>query len=117
MLIGFHFGTWCTVQAITSVISRRLGAGGKMYVPRERYSLMMSFCVVPVSSPSTPGPDCSCATVTYSASSHIAGALIVMEVLASASGMPSKRRRMSPRCATGTPTLPTSPLASGWSAS
>ena len=32
-----------------SVISRSDGPGGKMYVPRERYSLMMSFCVVPAS--------------------------------------------------------------------
>ena len=30
-----------------STISRRLGRGGKMYVPRDRYSLTMSFCVVP----------------------------------------------------------------------
>ncbi len=32
-----------------SVISRSDGPGGKTYVPRERYSLMMSFCVVPAS--------------------------------------------------------------------
>ena len=30
-----------------STISRRLGSGGKMYVPRHRYSFTMSFCVVP----------------------------------------------------------------------
>ena len=30
-----------------SVISRSDGSGGKTYVPRERYSLTMSFCVVP----------------------------------------------------------------------
>src|SRR3989440_12089733 len=40
-----------------------------------------------------------------------------MDVLAEASGMPSKSARMSPRCATGTPTRPTSPRASSWSAS
>ena len=34
-----------------SAISRRDGAGGNTYVPRERYSLTMSFCVVPVSVP------------------------------------------------------------------
>ena len=33
-----------------STISRRLGSGGKMYVPRDRYSFTMSFCVVPRSS-------------------------------------------------------------------
>ena len=30
-----------------STISRFEGSGGKMYVPRDRYSLTMSFCVVP----------------------------------------------------------------------
>ena len=47
MLIGFHFGTSSTVNAIMSTINRRDGSGGKMYVPRDRYSLTMSFCVVP----------------------------------------------------------------------
>ena len=32
-----------------SAISRIDGSGGNAYVPRERYSLMMSFCVVPAS--------------------------------------------------------------------
>ncbi len=49
MLIGFHVGIAVTVCATTSVISRSDGAGGKAYVPRDRYSLMMSFWVVPVS--------------------------------------------------------------------
>ena len=30
-----------------SLISRREGSGGNTYVPRDRYSLMMSFWVVP----------------------------------------------------------------------
>ncbi len=30
-----------------SVVSRSEGTGGKTCVPRERYSLTMSFCVVP----------------------------------------------------------------------
>lgn len=47
MLIGFHLGMWFTVYVIMSVVSRRLGAGGKTCVPRERYSLTMSFWVVP----------------------------------------------------------------------
>ncbi len=71
---------------------------------------MMSFCVVPASV-SNDAP-CSSATVAYSASSHIAVALIVIDVFISASGIPSKSARMSPRCVTGTPTLPTSPVAS-----
>ena len=32
-------------------MSRFDASGGKMYVPRERYSFTMSFCVVPASSP------------------------------------------------------------------
>ena len=47
MLTGFHLGTCSTVYATVSAISRIDGAGGNAYVPRERYSLMMSFCVVP----------------------------------------------------------------------
>ena len=115
MLIGFHFGVLRTDQAIMSEVRRMLGAGGNTYVPRERYSLTMSFCVVPASFAwSAP---CSSATATYSANSHIAVALIVMDVFASAIGMPSKSARMSPMWLTGTPTLPTSPFASSSSGS
>ena len=32
---------------MVSTVSRRLGMGGKMKVPRDRYSFMMSFWVVP----------------------------------------------------------------------
>ncbi len=107
MLIGFHFGVFSTLHAIMSVMSRIEGSGGKTYVPRERYSLMMSFWVVPLSSRRS--APCSSATVTYRASSHIAVALMVIEVFMRSSGMPSSRARMSPRWTTGTPTLPTSP--------
>ena len=58
MLTGFHFGQLVTVQAIMSVVSRSDGPGGKMYVPRDRYSLTMSFCVVPASAGH--GAPCSC---------------------------------------------------------
>ena len=44
-------------------------------------------------------------------------ALIVIEVFIASSGMPSNSARMSPMWLTGTPTLPTSPLASGSSLS
>ena len=44
-----------------SVISRSDGAGGNTYVPRDRYSLMMSFCVVPDSF--VKSAPCSSATV------------------------------------------------------
>jgi hypothetical protein len=47
----------------------------------------------------------------------MAGALIVIEVLASPIGMSRNSARMSPMWLTGTPTLPTSPLASSSSGS
>src|SRR6476469_7407787 len=98
-----------------STISRRLGPGGKMYVPRDRYSLTMSFWVVPRSSrESTPW---SAALATYRPSIHAAGALMVIDVFISPWGMPSSRVRMWPRWATGTPTFPTSPRAITWSGS
>ena len=114
-MIGFHFGISAVVNAIVSVVRRSAGLGGKIYVPRARYSLMMSFCVVPCSvSRATP---CSSASATYNASSHAAGALIVIDVFIRSSGKPSNSARMSPRWPTGTPTLPTSPLASASSLS
>jgi len=42
---------------------------------------------------------------------------MVIDVFVSASGMPSNSARMSSSDDTGTPTLPTSPRASTWSAS
>ena len=115
MLIGFHFGTSSTVKAIMSEISRIDGSGGNAYVPRDRNSLMMSFCVVPASAPrSTPF---SSATVMYRASSQAAVALIVIDVFIASSGMPSSNACMSALCAIDTPTLPTSPRASSWSGS
>ena len=50
MLIGFHCGISATVYAIRSVLSRSEASGGNAYVPQDRYSLTMSFCVVPVRS-------------------------------------------------------------------
>ena len=40
-----------------------------------------------------------------------------LPVFVRSSGIPSSSARMSPLCATGTPTLPTSERASSWSAS
>ena len=104
-----------------SAISRIDASGGKAYVPRERYSLMMSFWVVPASWAATSSGArsgfCSSATTWYIASIHIATALIVIEVFISVSGMSAKSLRISPRCGTGTPTLPTSPRLSGLSGS
>ena len=76
---------------------------------------MMSFWVVPWScSSATPS---SSAVTMYSASSHAAVALIVIEVFISPSGIPSISAAMSPRWEIGTPTLPTSPRASSSSGS
>ena len=44
-------------------------------------------------------------------------ALMVMDVLTLSRGMPSSSVSMSSRWQMGTPTLPTSPRASGWSES
>ena len=75
----------------------------------------MSFWVVPARAAS--GAPRSCAIVTYRASSHIAVALMVIDVLADARSIPSNSARASPRCDTGTPTRPTSPRASSSSGS
>ena len=60
MFVGFHCGMAVTVYATMSVIRRSDGPGGNTYVPRERYSLMMSFWVVPARA-ATSAP-CSSAT-------------------------------------------------------
>ena len=75
----------------------------------------MSFCVVPANADR--GAPCSPATATYKASSHMAVALIVIEVFICSSGISSNRTRMSPRWQMGTPTRPTSPRAISWSES
>ena len=75
------------------------------------YSLSTSFCTVPESlRMSAP---CRRATATYSASRIDAVALIVIEVEILVSSMPSNRRSMSSMESIATPTLPTSPAASG----
>ena len=75
----------------------------------------MSFWVVP-RSPSERTP-AFCALAMYRLSSHGAVALMVIEVFMASGGMPSMSWAMWPRCTTGTPTLPTSPRAIGWSGS
>ncbi len=79
------------------------------------YSLRMSFWMVPVSAlAATP---CSSATSWYSSSSTAAGALMVMEVETLSSGMSCSSVRMSSIESIATPTLPTSPCATGASES
>ena len=109
-LIGFHLLTLRTAWHTRSTVSRRDGSGPKMYVPRDRYSLTMSFWVVPASRDgATPR---SSAKARYIENNHIAVALMVIEVFISSMGIASNSARISPRCGTGTPTLPTSPRAS-----
>src|SRR6266508_1956667 len=93
--IGFHSGAFAAHHEIMSTINRRDGSGGKMYVPRDRYSLTMSFCVVPRSSDG--GVPCSSAFATYKDNSHAAVALMVIDVFIPPGGMPSRSVRM---CAT-----------------
>ena len=75
------------------------------------YSLSTSFWIVPRSLlGSTP---CSSPTIWYMSSSNDAGALIVIEVETWSSGIPSNRVFMSSTVSMATPTLPTSPSATG----
>jgi methylmalonyl-CoA mutase cobalamin-binding domain/chain len=70
--------------------------------------------VPPSRSGTTP---CFSPTATYSARRMAAVALIVIDVVTSESGMPSKRRSMSSIVAIETPTFPTSPATRGSSGS
>ena len=79
------------------------------------YSFRMSFCTVPRSRDgATP---CCSATSSYSSSSSDAGALIVIDVDTSPSGMPPRRIVMSASESIATPVRPTSPSARGSSES
>ena len=91
------------------------GCGGKMYVPRAMYSLRMSFCTVPeslrISAP------CSLRDGDIQRQQdrggrvdrHRGGDLFERDAV--------EERAMSSRLPIETPTLPTSPSASGSSAS
>ena len=79
------------------------------------YSFSTSFWIVPVSwSGRAP---CSSPTAWYISSRTAAGALMVMEVDTSSSGIWPKSVRMSSTQSMATPTLPTSPCATGASES
>jgi hypothetical protein len=47
--IALNFGTSAAQNSMVSAMRRREGSGGQIQVPREAYSLRMSFCIVPVS--------------------------------------------------------------------
>jgi hypothetical protein len=75
----------------------------------------MSFCTVPRRrSPLTP---CPSATSSYRRRSSDAGALIVIDVETSSSGMPASSSSMSSSESIATPVRPTSPSARGSSES
>src|SRR5687767_15171354 len=109
--IVFHFGTCSLQNAKISVISRIDGRGGKMYSFWAMNSLRMSFWIVPeIFCQSAP---CFSATTRYIAKIIGAGELIVIDVVMSASEMPSNRRSMSASDVMLTPHLPVSPSDSG----
>ena len=86
-----------------------------MKFPRAMYSLRMSFWVVPRSC--SDGTPCSSPTSSYSSSSTLAGALIVIDVETWSSGIPSNATRMSSIVSIATPVRPTSPRHRGSSES
>ena len=95
-----------------STISRRDGSGGKMYVPRDRYSLTMSFWVVPRSA--ADGTPCVLGVGDVEAEQPRRGGVDRhRRVHLADAGSGRAACRMWPRWATGTPTLPTSPRACG----
>ena len=111
----FQRGSSAAQNSKMSVTRRIDGPGGKIHVPRAIYSLRMSFWVVPeIRSRATPRFS---AAATYRARRIAAVELIVIEVLTSSSGSPSRSISMSASELIGTPTRPTSPVASGASES
>jgi hypothetical protein len=49
--MALNLGTSAAQNSMVSAISRSEGSGGQIHVPREAYSLRMSFWMVPVSFP------------------------------------------------------------------
>ena len=111
----FQFGTLCVQNSTTSIVIRYAPRGGSANVFCPWNSLSESFCTVPRS--------VSHGTPTFSAcasrndSSTMAGWLMVSEMLTLSMGMPSNRSDMSRAVSIATPSLPTSPSASGCSES
>ena len=94
---------------------RRCGSGANSHSFWAMYSLKMSVCRVPLRVPmSTP---CRSAATRYMQKTGTAGPLIVIDVVTSPSGMPSKSTSMSAAESIATPQCPTSPRLSGSSES
>ena len=115
MEIVFHFGTSCAQYSIESTTRRIDGAGGKMNSFWAMNSLRMSFCKVPPSLEA--GTPCFSATAMYMHSKMAAGELMVIEVVMSPSGIPSKSVSISASESIATPQWPTSPRLVGASES
>src|SRR5437867_5008565 len=108
MEIVFHCGTCLAPNSNVSTINFIEGFGGKMYVFCAIYSFKMSFWMVPRNFfQSTP---CFSATTRYIDQRIAAGALVVMEVLISASGIPLNKVSISANESIATPHLPISPF-------
>src|SRR5437867_12012076 len=93
MEIAFHFGTSAAQYSMESTTNRIDGAGGKMNSFWAMNSLRMSFCSVPPSFEA--GTPCFSATAMYMQSRIAAGELMVIDVVMSPSGMPSKSVSLS----------------------
>ena len=113
--IVFQRGTSFAQNSKMSVMSRIDGRGGKMYSFCAMNSLRMSFWIVPDSVCQL--APCFSATTRYIAKIIGAGELIVIDVVMSASEMPSNSRSMSASDTIETPHFPTSPSDSGSSGS
>ncbi len=101
--------------SIRSPMRRRWGSGGYSHSFWAMYSLKMSVWSVPLRVPmSTPWRS---AATRYMQKAGMAGPLMVMEVVVSPSGIPSKSRSMSATESIATPQWPTSPRACGESES
>ncbi len=91
------------------------GRGPTIHSFWAMYSFSMSAWTVPPSR--ARGTPCFSPTATYIASATTALALMVIEVVTSPRGIPSKRISKSLREETATPSFPTSPRDIAWSAS
>ena len=102
-------------NSIMSTTMRTAGSGGQIHSFWALNSLSMSFWIVPPTA--LQGTPWRSATARYMARMTDAVQLMVIDVVTRSRGIPSKRRSMSSRVETVTPSRPTSPRARGWSAS
>ena len=101
--------------SIRSPIRRRCGSGANSHSFCAMYSLKMSVCSVPLSTPrSTPWRS---AATRYMQNTGTAGPLIVIDVVVSPSGIWSNSTSMSAAVSIATPQWPTSPSERGSSES